>query len=88
MPANNTLESLVHSLRNRLNNISMNAELAKLELDCAAGDRAQDSGSEAALQSIEAILVACRECGGITEDFVTLLAGSTASGKQDTDEHR
>lgn len=50
----------IHNLRNQLNNIAMNAELAKLEL-ATQGEKSIPTATDAqVLECIEAILTACR----------------------------
>lgn len=63
------LRKLLHDLRNRLNNIAMNAELAKLEmgsLEPAASSVASSSSSEV-LACLANILVACKESADVVE---------------------
>jgi hypothetical protein len=67
---------LIHDLRNQLNNITMNAELAKLELAVPI-EKDSDRGSKrAALESIDVILCACKFSAAIVHDLSTLSADS------------
>lgn len=58
---------LLHRLRNRLNNISMNSELAKLEL--THGNASGDQEVLAAIPCLDAILDACRDCADVAEQL-------------------
>lgn len=58
---------LAHKLRNPLNTISMNAELAKLQLSPAVEGGKPEC--EAALGCLEVILRACRDCAEILEQI-------------------
>lgn len=53
------LTTLIHNLRNQLNNIAMNAELAKLELNTLDTDDDQISSVESAIDCLESILSQC-----------------------------
>lgn len=65
---------LLHDLRNRLNNIAMNAELAKLEmgsLDPNAPAALSSSGAEV-LSCLTSILVACKEGADVVDAIAEL----------------
>ena len=72
------LQKQVHDLRNRLNNIAMNAELARLEmgsLDPMNPSTFSSSGAEV-LSCLSNILAACKE----SADTVDAIAESAQSG--------
>lgn len=63
---------LTHQLRNQLNNIAMNAELAKLELTSPEGASLQVASEGTPLQCVEAILQACAECADVMSALAEL----------------
>lgn len=70
------LHKLVHDLRNRLNNIAMNAELAKLEIgtfDTTQQSTNSDATAEA-LACLTNILVACKESADVADAIATFPA--------------
>ncbi len=69
-------EKLLHDLRNQLNNISMNAELAKLELATPHSQNTTNHDSAAPLACINVILETCVRCAAIADD----LTAASASG--------
>ena len=69
-------EKLLHDLRNQLNNISMNAELAKLELATPHSQNPTSHNLEAPLACINVILETCVRCAAIADD----LAEASTSG--------
>lgn len=56
MSDSSDLSAFRHRLRNQLNNITMNAELVKLQVQ-------QSSPPEKILLSVERMLSECKECG-------------------------
>lgn len=58
----NEIEQLLHDVRNPLNNIAMNAELAKMILD-SQGDQKRLGAA------IEVILKECRKCGELLDGY-------------------
>ena len=55
------LSSLIHTLRNQLNNIAMSAELAKMELSTADSEFDPLSSVASAVDCLESILKQCQE---------------------------
>lgn len=55
------LSRWTHALRNHLNGIAMNAELAKLEIETPSIEQNQDASSEQVKASLDCILLSCRE---------------------------
>ncbi|WP_439134992.1 histidine kinase [Pseudomaricurvus sp.] len=52
--------SFLHEIRNQLNNISMNTELAKLQAN-------QGQPAEAIVESLNKVSEACKECSQLIE---------------------
>ena len=58
----NEIEQLLHDVRNPLNNIAMNAELAKLILDSQGDPKRLGT-------AIDVILKECRKCGELLDGY-------------------
>ncbi len=57
-----SMTEIRHKLRNQINNITMNAELVKLQVQ-------QDIAPEVLLVAIERILRECKDCGEFINDW-------------------
>ena len=79
------MSRLVHDLRNRLNNISMSAELAKLEINLVVDEHGSSDSAAAALGCLDAILGACKESAGFADAIASYSSPATAgsSGSDD-----
>lgn len=71
--------TLTHQLRNQLNNIAMNAELAKMELMTPDDTMPLDTLVGTPLECVDAILRACAECAEITDALSGLNDESTSA---------
>ena len=63
------LEKLVHDVRNPLNSISVNAELAKVLID-------QPGAAEQARKALDTILRECRKCNDVLNSSAQYFAES------------
>lgn len=61
------LEKLVHDVRNPLNSISVNAELAKVLLS-------RPDSTEQVLQALDTIILECRKCNDVLNSSQQYLA--------------
>jgi hypothetical protein len=72
MAENPARTQLMHDLRSQLNNISMNAELAKLELTTQAPSQSIELNSADSLACLDTIRAACAACNEILEALASL----------------
>lgn len=69
------MNALLHDLRNRLNSITMSAELAKLELGPGLA-------GESAAQCLDAILAACSDSAALIEQISVLSANEAQDSRE------
>tara|TARA_R110001599_G_scaffold353231_1_gene591120 strand:+ start:205699 stop:205968 length:270 start_codon:yes stop_codon:yes gene_type:complete len=73
-----TPEKLLHDLRNQLNNIFLNAELAKLELATESSQTVSREDLDASLACINLILEASNRCSEIVDKLADAPVPDTA----------
>lgn len=82
MTSHSDFLKFLHNLRNQLNNISINAELAKMELTAESNPAFQECSSTPVVECLDTILDACTKCAAIA-DKLTLEPVANATGAPD-----
>lgn len=72
MKSRDDITKLIHNLRNQLNNISLNADLAKLELPDGSGSEPGSAIAAPILECLDAIQSASVKCADIADDLAAI----------------
>ena len=83
MNSQSEFAKLIHNLRNQLNNISLNAELAKMELTAESIPPTCSSNLTPALECVDTIIEACSKCAELADALTVAPVASETAPEQD-----